>query len=1116
MKKLSLSISFSVTLLLSLGILHGLQSQTDQGAVKSANKIKVLIVDGVNNHDWEVTTDAVRASLETAGIFEVTVSTAPEQRQLNSIRKSRDETLNEGYAAYDKLKREAFAPTKEKLEEEWKSWNPKFSDYDTVVLNYNGRDWNPETKKNFVEYVKNGGGVVLVHAANNAFGGWKEYNDIIGMGWRKSSMGKAIKVDEKTGKEYSDEAAGNSSHGSMHPFQVTVRQQSHPIMKDLPAVWMHGKDELYHDMRGAASNMTILSSAYSDPKFKGTGKHEPVTWEVGYGSGRVIVTTMGHVWQGQDNMDSLYCAGFQTMIARSCEYVATAAVTIEKPAEFPTADKTSILAPSLLKLKSSTVSSEAKEEVKSAAYLSAQKKKSEDPYCMLTPEEEKTTFKLAPGYTIELVASNPDIQEPVLTVWDGNGVMYVAEMRSYMQNVEGKGTKEAKDSRIRRFEDTTGDGVYDKITTYADNINLPRAILPLDDRVAVRETDSMDVICFRDTNNDGVADEKTLLYERGSYGRGAVGVSVEHQDSGLDWNIDNNIYISYNIERYRFTDGTWRAEKHRGHWTQWGLTHNDVGDVFWVTNSGPMAEPYIRPRYWNTTTRLAGKSINGIPVDMGMPHSADFMKVKSLCLLDDRGGAAAEVRGFTSACGQSVFRGNKLSLDDYGRYFVCDPTIHVVRRANMTKKSGLDYLVKTEPGLDEFLLSSDINCRFVNTATGPDGCLYVTDMYRGIIQDAAWLSPGPRKNIVENGLDKNIRHGRIWRIRSTDARPGKVPKMLQEPTHELVRHLENVSGWWRDTAQKLIILRDDRDSVVPLLKGMVHFSNNPMTRFHALWTLEGIGTLTPEFMESVYRDRDPRIRRAAVQISERWLDQKSMIATLGNLADDKDDAVAQQLILTLGLENSDPENADKHIQTAARKHIDNKGVILATCVSLWGKKELPFIKDIFAGKINAGAAALWKSYLANWNKGITFPKDIDKTHKRLVQGGEKLFFASCVTCHGASGKGMKVPGTELLLAPSLVDSPRVNGDPEKLIAIMQHGLIGPLDGKKYQAAYMAPAEALGIKRDDRLAEILSYIRYAWDKGGSPITAEEVKAAKKKFEKRSGPWTQEELEKSSGE
>ena len=151
-----------------------------------------------------------------------------------------------------------------------------------------------------------------------------------------------------------------------------------------------------------------------------------------------------------------------------------------------------------------------------------------------------------------------------------------------------------------------------------------------------------------ESGGDGVADQKELLYKRGSYGRGN-NQSVEHQDSGLIWNLDNHIYISYNIERYRFTDGTWKAEKQRGHWTQWGLTHNEVGDVYWAHNSDPVASPYLHPRYWGTVQRLAGKEVFGTAIDMGKPYAPDFMKVKSLCLLNDRGGSAAAMRSFTSA-----------------------------------------------------------------------------------------------------------------------------------------------------------------------------------------------------------------------------------------------------------------------------------------------------------------------------------------------------------------------------------------------------------------------------------------------------------------------------------
>ncbi|MEM7012418.1 MAG: hypothetical protein AAF585_13155, partial [Verrucomicrobiota bacterium] len=366
------------------------------------------------------------------------------------------------------------------------------------------------------------------------------------------------------------------------------------------------------------------------------------------------------------------------------------------------------------------------------ALASMQKKKAADPYCLLTPEEELATFELAPGYVAELFASEPMVQEPVLTVWDADGAMYVAEMRSYMQNVEGADTKTMRNGRVKRLVDTDGDGRADEATVFIDNMNLPRMILPLGDGwIAVRETDTMDVVAYRDTDGDGVADEDKMLYKRGPYSRNSPDKSVEHQDSGLIWNLDNRIYISYNMERYRFTDGEWKAEQQPGHWTQWGLTHDSVGDLYWSTNSDPLARADLHPRYWEIPKRFA-KNVPSIPVVLPKPYEPGFMLAHSTCLLNDRGGSAAADRGFTSACGQSIYRADKFPIDARGDYFVVDPTIHVVRRANISKEGAMIRISQADPEGQEFLRSSDINCRFVNTAEGPDGCLYVTDMYRGI------------------------------------------------------------------------------------------------------------------------------------------------------------------------------------------------------------------------------------------------------------------------------------------------------------------------------------------------------------------------------------------------
>ncbi len=1081
-------------------------------AVQAVAPIRVLIVDGRNNHDWRVTTDALRATLKATGRFEVSVSTAPDPLTPAGLRapRSKDVDAQERYKTAAARFKKLIKAAGDKGREAWALWRPDFAAHDCVILNYNGQTWPPEVQESFVNHVRDGGGVLVVHGANNAFPNWDQFNEIIGMGWRKAPFGEALKIDPRTGETYVDDSVASSAHGAKHPFQITVRQTNHPVMRGLPAKWMHGRDELYHHMRGPAKNLTVLSSAFSDPKQRGTGRHEPITWEVGYGKGRAIVTSLGHFWRGDRTWDALYCVGFQTLVARSCEYLATGKVTLPVPAGFPEETETSMVPPH------EVVWSESANGVIPPVAASAAKKKASNPYCTLTPKEELATFDLAPGYVAELVAAEPQIEEPVLTVWDGNGVMYVAEMRSYMQDADGTGTKELRNGRVKRLEDTDGDGRMDRVTTFVDNLNLPRMILPLDEWIAIRETDTMDVIAYRDTDGDGVADETKPLFEYGPRSRNGPKTSVEHQDSGLIWNIDNWIYLSYNMERYRFTDGTWRPQPQPGHWTQWGLTHDDVGRLYWVHNSMPLYGAQLHPKYWNTVKRLAKRGVNGVPVTLGDPYTPDFMKVESLCLLNDRGGAAPAVRAFTSACGQSVFRGDKLPMEDRGRYFVCDPTIHVVRRANIERIEGKIMLSKAEPGEGEFLRSSDINSRFINTATGPDGALYVTDMYRGIIQDAPWMNPPAREFTRKSGLARNKLKGRIWRIRHKDFEPEPRPRMLEETTAELVRHLHHPNGWRRDTAQRLILLRSDRESVIPLLESTFRYTQNRLARLHALWALEGMGAVSDGLLgEALAADREPMLRDAGIRIAEAGGGKKHL-AALTALRTDRDPRVAEQLIYTLG--TIDDPAAEAGIQEAARRHLNDRGVMMATAISLWGKKDLPLPKAIKDGSAFARldedilplVSSEWRAAFANWDRGLKFPKDMPAETRRRITSGENQYYQYCISCHGSDGRGMKVSGASLAQAPSLAGSKRVTGPPDQLIPIFINGLMGPIDGKNYAAAFMAPAKALGITRDDRLAEILSFIRFAWGNEAAAVSKDEVKRIRQQHEEREAPWTEAEL------
>ena len=1074
--------------------------------------IPTLIIDGRNNHDWRTTSESLRATLESTGLFEVSVSTAPESMLPSQPHapKNADDEFAKAKARYDATVKTA----QPALDAQWQKWLPDFSKYKVVVLDYNGPSWPEPMKRAFVEYVRGGGGVMLIHGANNAFPDWAEFNDMIGIGWRKGGFGTCLTIDPATGKAVECCKDDGSSHGSKHSFTVTTRAPEHPILRGLPVEWLHGKDELYHHMRGPAKNVSILASAFSDEKQRGSGRHEPVLYETTFGKGRVLTCTMGHHWLGDTESESLQCIGFQTIVARGAEYLATGKVMLCVPPNFPTKEKVSLALPHSISW------STAKPEPAAPDWKS---KKAANEFATLMPDEERATFVLPDGFVAELVAAEPLVQEPVLAVWDGNGAMYVAEMSSYMQDEKGTGTKTLRNGRIKRLTSSKGDGIMDKATVFAEGLNLPRMILPLADGIAVVETDSSSVWKLRDTKGTGVADEKTLLYQGKA---GDPNHSVEHQDSGLDWNVDNWINISYGRERYRFTDGTWRAESYPFIWSQWGLTHDDTGRVFYSENSTPFLGAQLPRAYWNFVAKNGAqmpREAEGI--QLAPQWDPPFLFAKNLCTRDDRGSVlkAGGRKVLTSLCGQSVFRGTALPPDARGDYFFCDPTIHVIRRSKIENRDGRVFLTSAY-GEEEFFNSPDIYCRPVWTATGPDGCLTVVDMYRGIIQDAPWLNEKDRKFIADSGMAAVHQHGRIWRIRHEDFTPTAMPRMNDEKTVELLRHLENPNGWWRDTAQKLIILRADRESVAPMLADMVRFNQNPLARMHALWTLEGMAEADAALVLDALKDSDARVRCAALRVGEPLIaktDQALTDAIAALAKTERDGEVAKQIVLSIGYASE--ATRVPVIDSVVERYLAHEGVFLAACTVLW-KKPSPLLLSIKSGEAltkikdpaqRALVTARWTSGFAQWERGLVLPKDMPQEQKKLITGGEATFYQICASCHGGDGKGVKIPGTENFLAPALAGSTRVKGSPDGLVPVLINGLLGPIEGKNYEGQMMVPAVALGITRDDRLAEVLSFIRYAWGNGVGTITADEVKKFRTQHGKRTTPWNDEELKRENG-
>jgi uncharacterized protein len=261
----------------------------------AAENIKVLIVDGQNNHKWAMTTPLLKQILEESGIFSVDVSTSPEK--------------GKGI----------------------ETWKPNFADYAVVVSNYNGELWSPETQTAFEKYVSGGGGFVPVHAANNSFPEWKAYNEMIGVGgWGGRSEKSGPYLRWRDGKWTLDTSAGRGgSHGKQHEFLLTNRAPSHPIMQGLPSAFMHRQDELYDRLRGPAKDVTVLASAMSQPDQGGSGEEEPLLMAIPYGKGRVFHTALGH------GEEAVKCVAFAVTFQRGTEWAATGKVTQKVPADFP-------------------------------------------------------------------------------------------------------------------------------------------------------------------------------------------------------------------------------------------------------------------------------------------------------------------------------------------------------------------------------------------------------------------------------------------------------------------------------------------------------------------------------------------------------------------------------------------------------------------------------------------------------------------------------------------------------------------------------------------------------------------------------------------------------------
>ena len=511
----------------------------------------------------------------------------------------------------------------------------------------------------------------------------------------------------------------------------------------------------------------------------------------------------------------------------------------------------------------------------------------------LSPEDSLKAFKVAPGFHVELVASEPLVDHPVAVDYDADGRLWVVEMPGYMKDVKGTGLG-APTGRVVVLTDTDGDGKMDTRTVFLDGLVLPRSIKCVGKGALVGEPPHL-WYC-PDENGDLKADGKIAVASDYFLREG----NPELGPNGPIWALDNWIYQSAYTSRLRFEKGTFRREGdlERG---QWGLTQDDVGRLFYNINHDQLRGDLVPAQYYLRNPSAAGRS----GVDMPIATDQTIFPVRATPDVNDGGKpgllrADGSLKSFTSACGPCVYRGDAYPADALGNAFVCEPACNLIKR-NILKESGL--LVQAQPAYAdrEWLASTDGWFRPVNVVNAPDGTLTVVDMYKGIILYKQFMTDHMKKQVAQV-VDPASPLGRIWRVAPDAPHKSTRPELSKATTAQLVEALSNPSGWWRDTAQRLLVERGDA-TAIPLLKALALGKGARLGRLHALWALEGTGGLDEATLLEMMKEMDRKLRATAVRLSEPFLRQKpggALEKAVLALGGDKQREVRVQVAFSLG------------------------------------------------------------------------------------------------------------------------------------------------------------------------------------------------------------------------
>ncbi|MDP4284586.1 MAG: c-type cytochrome [Bacteroidota bacterium] len=721
---------------------------------------------------------------------------------------------------------------------------------------------------------------------------------------------------------------------------------------------------------------------------------------------------------------------------------------------------------------------------------------------VLTPSEALQHFVLQDNFKLQLIASEPMITTPVAIKFDNYGRIWAVEMNDYMPDTSGNGEEEPI-GKIVILEDKNNDGVMDTRKVFMDSLVMPRAICLFNDGILVAEPPNLWFV----ENNHDKAGRKYLVDSQYT-----VGGNVEHQPNGLLRGLDNWIYNAKSANRYRRIGKNKWIKEHTHFRGQWGITQDEYGRLYYNTNSDNLIGDYFAPGLGADNPhqrKVKGYNENIVSDTRVYPvhPTPGVNRGYKENVLDD----SLRLVDFTAACGPVIFKSDAYGKEFYDNAFVAEPA------GNLVKRDILSFNPDSTTGKEayegkEFLASTDERFRPVYLSVGPDGALYVVDMYRGIIQHKTYLTHYLASEIMNRALVQPLNCGRIYRV-IPNGTTLTTPR-FSENDDSLLTFLNSSNSWLRETAHNYIIDKQLTELNVPLHK-MLESDGNIIGKINVMWVLEGLNELHNNDLKAIWADAPVYLKQqiltAAIAIVHNKQDALFWLNKYKEDIDKNNPALAPYFAYLVGATiKYSALPANDLLVKIAREYQTNPFVVDAIISNL-NNQEKPFLK-LYSQSVK-DTTDMFIKQLNKVIKNAEEQKDADIANKNKDKNflaGKQLFTINCQVCHGDDGNGIKGLG-----AP-LNGSNWVQGDKSKLLAIVLYGLTGPIKvGEKLYAPPEVAADMPAMNNNNQLkdkdiAQIATYIRKAWNNRADNVTQDDVKIIRQKYHNREQAFTMKEL------